>query len=151
MLQVKIAVAGKNLAMAETSGHQPPDPYAALCVTNARGAWEETSRTELLENNRGALRVLCSQHQTSWSSHGSAAACMDAPLCLQSLAGHLQLLAQCSNSDPRGLEGRGCCADACMAGLQLCTADAGHPPVHAQTRTLTRRWRACSPSSGRSG
>jgi hypothetical protein len=52
---VKIAISGKNLAHAETSGYQPPDPYAVLCVADARGTWEETSRTEVLENNRGAL------------------------------------------------------------------------------------------------
>ena len=67
MAQVKIAVSGKNLAVAETSGYQPPDPFAVLCVTDARGAWEETSRTEVLENNRGALSALllalCFWHQ----------------------------------------------------------------------------------------
>lgn len=53
--QVKIAVSGKNLAVAETSGYQPPDPYAVLCLADSRGNWVEASRTEILQNNRGGL------------------------------------------------------------------------------------------------
>lgn len=53
--QVKIAISGKNLAVAETSGYQPPDPYAVLCLADSRGVWQEASRTETLQNNRGGL------------------------------------------------------------------------------------------------
>ncbi|KAK9918166.1 hypothetical protein WJX75_001865 [Coccomyxa subellipsoidea] len=49
---VKIALSCKNLAVAETSGYQPPDPYAILLAADSRGNWEEVSRTETLQNSR---------------------------------------------------------------------------------------------------
>jgi len=52
-LQVRVALSCKNLAVAETSGYQPPDPYAALFAADSRGNWNEVSRTEILQNSRG--------------------------------------------------------------------------------------------------
>ncbi|CAL8465746.1 g5282 [Coccomyxa elongata] len=49
---VKLALSCKNLAVAETSGYQPPDPYAVLLASDSRGNWEEVSRTEILQNSR---------------------------------------------------------------------------------------------------
>lgn len=57
-LQVKLALSCKNLAVAETSGYQPPDPYAVLLASDSRGNWEEVSRTEVLQNSRGTVHTL---------------------------------------------------------------------------------------------
>ncbi len=60
-LQVKLALSCKNLAVAETSGYQPPDPYAVLLASDSRGNWEEVSRTEVLQNSRGTVHTLRGQ------------------------------------------------------------------------------------------
>lgn len=52
--QVKMSIACKNLAVSQTVGCQPPDPYAALYVADSRGHWEQVSRTETVQNARGA-------------------------------------------------------------------------------------------------
>lgn len=57
--QVKIALSCKNLAVAETTGYLPPDPYAILFAADSRGNWEEVSRTETLQNSRGAALLQC--------------------------------------------------------------------------------------------
>lgn len=55
---MKLALSCKNLAVAETSGYQPPDPYAVLLASDSRGYWEEVSRTEILQNSRGTIKLL---------------------------------------------------------------------------------------------
>ena len=51
--QVKMSIACKNLAVSQTVGHQPPDPFAALYVADSRGHWERVSRTETAQKTRG--------------------------------------------------------------------------------------------------
>lgn len=51
-----MSIACKNLAVSQTVGHQPPDPFAALYVADSRGHWERVSRTETAQNTRGQTR-----------------------------------------------------------------------------------------------
>ena len=49
----------KNLAVSQSMGSQPPDPFAALYVADSRGHWEQVSKTEVVPNTRGNLQSPC--------------------------------------------------------------------------------------------
>ena len=49
----------KNLAVSQSMGSQPPDPFAALYVADSRGHWEQVSKTEVVPNTRGNLQRPC--------------------------------------------------------------------------------------------
>ena len=57
--QVKMSLSCKNLAVSQSMGSQPPDPFAALYVADSRGHWEQVSKTEDAPNTRGNLQSPC--------------------------------------------------------------------------------------------
>ncbi|CAK0732781.1 hypothetical protein CVIRNUC_000181 [Coccomyxa viridis] len=49
---VKMSLSCENLAVSQSMGSQPPDPFAALYVADSRGHWEQVSNTEVVPNTR---------------------------------------------------------------------------------------------------
>ena len=67
----------KNLAVSQSMGSQPPDPFAALYVADSRGHWEQVSKTEVVPNTRGNLQSPCPCLLASM--HACLSACFTQP------------------------------------------------------------------------
>ena len=89
--QVKMSLSCKNLAVSQSMGSQPPDPFAALYVADSRGHWEQVSKTEVVPNTRGNSQCPC----PCWKAcmYACLPACFTQPKAQQPVRPH-QLLDQ---------------------------------------------------------